>query len=217
MFQRFSGFGTVKRTPNSGAQIQVYDQVYDQVGHQDPATSSLKWGNWIWSPLWFLNKLIFYGSQNLLFSSHKNGPHYLSDSSCHCKQVVGRTANPQVTPSESAEQMLTAQGSRTLGTQWTAGQSQASQWTMNALTMEWTKNDKRYYYLKLAFYQGSGLLTIRLKWNFILIKTKIAQVILISDIFEVLLKEKINQSPAYGHIKKGTRTFLAHLLTGTTK
>lgn len=42
-----------------------------------------------------------------------------------------------------------------------------------------------------AVYQG-GLLTIWLKRNFILIKAKVAQVILISDIFEVLLKEKIN-------------------------
>lgn len=46
-------------------------------------------------------------------------------------------------------------------------------------------------YSKLAFYQG-GLLTIWLKWNFILIKAKVAQVILVSDIFEVLLKEKIS-------------------------
>lgn len=46
-------------------------------------------------------------------------------------------------------------------------------------------------YLNFAVYQG-GLLTIWLKRNFILIKAKVAQVILISDIFEVLLKEKIN-------------------------
>lgn len=64
------------------------------------------------------------------------------------------------------------------------------------------------YSLKFAFYQGSRSLTIWLKWNFILVKTKIAQVILISDIFEVLLKEKISQSPACGHIEKAPGPFL---------